>query len=396
MAGDPPSVGLVQQVLDGWFDPRWAESWDAVGLVCGDPDEPVRRILLAVDAVPATVTEAIDTGAQLLITHHPLLLSGVHGVPAGDPKGALVHRMIRGGVAHLVAHTNADVADPGVSDALAARLGLTGLRPLQAQDAAVLDKLVVFVPHADAEALVDALAAAGAGRLGDYDHCAWTTTGEGRFRPQPGAHPAVGTVGALERVPETRIEMVVPRSVRTDVVAALRAAHPYEEPAFDLLVQAPLPSRRGTGRIGELSATTTLAAFTEQVAAALPATVWGVRAAGDPDRAVRTVAVCGGSGGSLADEARRRGADVLVTADLRHHPAVEGVTELGPTAMALVDAAHWATEAPWLDVLAAALRERFGTTVDVGVSQLVTDPWTLHAPSVPPADPNSPRSPNRT
>ena len=106
-------------VLDEWFDPRWAEPWDAVGLVCGDPVEPVERIMLAVDAVPETVEEAIAGRAQLLITHHPLLLTGVHGVPADDPKGAMVHRMIRAGVAHFVAHTNADVADPGVSDALA-------------------------------------------------------------------------------------------------------------------------------------------------------------------------------------------------------------------------------------------------------------------------------------
>ena len=381
--GSEPTVAEVRAALDGWFDPRWAEPWDAVGLVCGDPDEPVRRILLAVDAVPDTVAEALDVGAQLLITHHPLLLTGVHGVPADDPKGALVHRMIRGGVAHLVAHTNADVADPGVSDALAARLGLTALRPLEVQDGVVLDKLVVFVPHAAAETLIDALAAAGAGRLGDYDRCAWTVPGEGSFRPLPGAQPAIGTVGALERVPETRVEMVVPRPVRAAVVAALRATHPYEEPAFDLLAQAPLPSRRGTGRVGELASTTTLAGFTAHVAASLPATVWGVRAAGDPQRPVRTVAVCGGAGGSLADEARRRGADAFVTADLRHHPAVEGVTELGPGAMALVDAAHWATEAPWLDALALALSERFGTTVEVRVSQLVTDPWTLHAPSHP-------------
>ncbi|WP_375498535.1 Nif3-like dinuclear metal center hexameric protein [uncultured Jatrophihabitans sp.] len=380
--GSAPTLDDVRAALDGWFDPRWAEPWDAVGLVCGDPDEPVRRIVLAVDAVAATVAEALEFGAQLLITHHPLLLTGVHGIPVDEPKGALVHRMIRGGVAHLVAHTNADVADPGVSDALAERLGLTDLRPLDAQDGEVLDKLVVFVPHADAEALIAALAAAGAGRLGDYDHCAWTTSGEGRFRPQPGAHPAIGLVGELERVPETRVEMVVPRPARADVVAALRTVHPYEEPAFDLLAQAPLPSRRGTGRIGELAATTSLAAFTRHVAAVLPATVWGVRAAGDPDRPVRTVAVCGGAGGSLADEARRRGADAYVTADLRHHPAVEGVTELGPGAMALIDAAHWATEAPWLDALAAALRTFFGTTVEVRVSQLVTDPWTVHAPSV--------------
>jgi dinuclear metal center YbgI/SA1388 family protein len=374
-------LGDVISALDGWFDPRWAESWDAVGLVCGDPDETVERILLAVDAVPATVGEAIDGGAQLLVTHHPLLLTGVHGVPADDAKGVLVHRMIRAGTAHFVAHTNADVASPGVSDALARRLGLTALRPLDPLPDEPLDKLVVFAPVGDTERLVDALAAAGAGRLGDYDRCAWVGEGAGTFRPLAGANPTLGRVGAIERVVESRIEMVLPSRQRAAVVAALRAAHPYEEPAFDLLAQAPMPGRRGTGRVGELAAPTTLAGFTAFVAAALPGTAWGVRAAGDPDRVVRTVAVCGGSGGSLADAARRAGADAFVTADLKHHSTIEAVTERGPDAMALIDAAHWATEAPWLDELATALRDRFGTTVDTRVSGQVTDPWTLHVAS---------------
>jgi len=376
-----PRLEELIAVLDGWFDPRWAESWDAVGLVCGDPAEDVNRVVLAVDAVPATVAEAIDAQAQLLVTHHPLLLTAVHGVGADDPKGALVHRMIRGGLAHFVAHTNADVADPGVSDALADRLGLGALRPLDIQLDAAIDKLVVFVPTAAASRLIDALAAVGAGAIGDYDRCAWTTEGTGTFRPGPGARPTVGSGGQIEVVSETRVEMVVPRARQAAVVAALRQAHPYEEPAFDLLAQAPIPTRRGTGRVGELAEPMSLRTFAAHVARVLPATAWGVRAAGDPDRAVRTVAVCGGSGGSYTEDARRAGADVFVTSDLKHHSTLEAVTERGGEGMALVDVAHWATEAPWLDVLAGRMRERFGTTVDVRVSRRVTDPWTLHVPS---------------
>jgi len=376
-----PQLADLIALLDGWFDPRWAESWDAVGLVCGDPDEPVERGLLAVDAVPATVAEALSTRSQLLVTHHPLLLTPVHGVPADDPKGALVHQLIRAGVAHFVAHTNADVADPGVSDALAERIGLSALRPLEAQADEPFDKLVVYVPTGDAPRLVEALAEAGAGAVGDYDRCAWTTEGIGTFRPLDGADPTVGRVGEIERVAETRVEMVVPSRGRRAVVEAVRAAHPYEEPAFDLLAASPIPGRRGTGRVGELAKPVSLHAFVAQVAAVLPATAWGVRAAGNPDRLVRTVAVCGGAGGSLAEDARRAGADAFLTADLKHHPSVEAVTERGGDGMALVDAAHWATEAPWLDVLAARLREELGTTVEVRVSRRVTDPWTLHAPS---------------
>lgn len=393
---DGVRLGDVRAVLDTWFDPRTAESWDAVGLVCGDPDAMVERVLLAVDAVPATVDEAIAVDAQLLVTHHPLFLTAVHGVPADDPKGALVHRMIGRNVAHVVAHTNADVANPGVSDALALRLGLTDLRPLEPLIEAALEKLVVFVPVAAAEQLVEMLADAGAGRLGDYERCVWTSTGEGSFRPLEAAHPAIGRIGEIARVPEARIEMVVAPQARDQVIAALRAHHPYEEPAFDLLVQSPVvglrdqgrsgAGRRGLGRVGELPTAMSLEAFTRHVADRLPATAAGVRAAGDPARPVRTVAVCGGSGASSVEQARRLGADAFVTADLKHHPSVEAVTERGGDGMALVDVAHWASEAPWLDALADALSHRFATTVgtsvlDVRVSRLVTDPWTLHAPS---------------
>jgi hypothetical protein len=284
-------------------------------------------------------------------------------------------------MALFVAHTNADVAAPGVSDALAERLGLINTRPLDQLSDEPLDKLVVFVPTADAAMVIDALAAAGAGRLGDYERCAWSSEGTGTFRPLAGAHPTLGRVGEVEQVPEARVEMVLASRLRGQVVAALRAAHPYEEPAFDLFAQAPLPGKRGLGRVGELPEPLSLREFVQHAATALPGTVGGVRAAGSPAAVIRTVAAAGGSCGSLADQARSLGADVLLTADLKHHHVVEAVTERGDGAMALVDAAHWATEAPWLDMVATALRDRFGTTVDVVVSTQVTDPWTMHHPS---------------
>jgi dinuclear metal center YbgI/SA1388 family protein len=385
-------VPLLHQLiddLDGWYDPRWAEPWDAVGLVCGDPSEPADRILLAVDPVAATVDEAIVTGAQVLITHHPLLLGAVHAVPADDPRGALVHRLIRAGVALFVAHTNADVADPGVSDALAELFGLRELRPLDPMPAVALDKLVVFVPSPAAPVLIDALSAAGAGRLGDYDRCAWTAVGEGTFRARAGAHPAIGEVGEITVVTESRIEMVVAASVRAKVLDALHRTHPYEQPAYDLVAMVERPSTRGLGRIGELDADLTLADFTELAARVLPPTAWGVRAAGAPEQRIRTVAVCGGAGSSLIGAARAAGADVLVSSDLKHHQALDAVSGAGgggpgDRGLALLDAAHWATERPFLDQLAARLKNRYAptsTTVDIAVSRHVTDPWTLHAPS---------------
>ncbi|MDM4720161.1 Nif3-like dinuclear metal center hexameric protein [Micromonospora sp. WMMA1363] len=260
--------------LDRRYPPGWAEEWDRVGLVLGEPRAPVRRVLCVVDVVPETVAEAIDAGADLIVAHHPLLLRGVSSVAPTTYKGRIIHRLIKADVALYVAHTNADVADPGVSDALAARFGLTGLRPLH--------------------------------------------------RPATGS-PAHG-------------------------------------------------ANRGVGRIGELPRPMTLAELTRHAAAVLPATAWGVRAAGDHARLVRTLAVTGGSGDGFLAAATAAGVDAYLTADLRHHPAGEHLAAGGP---ALLDAAHWATERPWLDDLAAVLRATTG--VETLVSDLDTDPWTVHA-----------------
>ncbi len=387
-AGSPPRLADVVEAMALLYPPRTAASWDAVGLVCGDPDEEVARILFAVDPTAAVVDEALEWGAQLVVTHHPLLLRGVHGVAATSAKGRLVHRLIRGGCALLVAHTNADVASPGVSDALARTLGLRDLTPLVPQAAVALDKVVVLVPDAGAPAMVDALAAAGAGAVGAYERCAFTSTGTGTYLPVEGARPSVGTVGEVAVVDETRIEMVLPRDRREAVVRAMRAAHPYEEPAFDVLELVDDPSTAvGLGRVGDLVAAVTLERFAQHVASVLPTTVQGVRVAGDPAATVRRVAVCGGAGDDLFDTVRASGADAYVTADLRHHPAGEAREHAGGGPPYLVDVAHWASEWPWLaggaSRLHSALAAAAGgtTTVEVRVSTTRTDPWTLHVPS---------------
>ncbi|MBO3738402.1 Nif3-like dinuclear metal center hexameric protein [Actinoplanes flavus] len=266
------TVRTVVDALDTRYPRSWAESWDRVGLVLGEFDHPVARVLCVVDCVPETVEQAVDLGADLIVAHHPLFLKPVSSIAPDTFKGRIVHRLIRAGVALYTAHTNADVANPGVSDALAARLGLTGLRPL-----------------APAEG-----AAAGEGR--------------------------------------------------------------------------------GLGRIGVLPEPLTLVELTRLAAERLPATSAGVRSAGDPDRPIRTVAVCGGAGDSFLPDATRAGVDAYLCADLRHHPVSEHLAAGGP---ALLDVAHWASERPWLDDVAAWLREVF--PVDVVVSDVDTDPWTVHA-----------------
>jgi dinuclear metal center YbgI/SA1388 family protein len=346
----------VIDVLDAAYPPALAHDWDSVGLVCGDPDDLVESVTVAVDATADVVAELPER--SLLLAHHPLLLRGVDTVSAGTAKGALLHRLIRARSALFTAHTNADAADPGVSDALATALGLEVRGVLSpASEASRLDKWVVYVPAENADAVRDGLFAAGAGSIGDYSHCSWTVSGTGQFLPHDGASPAIGRVGSVERVAEDRVEVVAPARLRAVVLAALRAAHPYEEPAFDVFAMAQR-----------------LSAFVSHVAQALPVTSWGVRAAGDPDAMVSRVAVCGGAGDSLLDAVASAGVQAYLTADLRHHPADE---HRRTSDVALVDVAHWASEYPWCGQAAEILTRHFGASLPVRVSSIRTDPWNV-------------------
>jgi dinuclear metal center YbgI/SA1388 family protein len=265
----PTALADVLEAVERLWPRSGAESWDAVGLVAGDPAAPVERIRLAVDAVLDTVDEAVADGAQLLLTHHPLLLRGVTSVAEDRYKGAVIARLIRGGCALLAAHTNADVVARGTSAVFAERLGLTNLRPLDAAP---------------------------------------------------------------------------------DVVT-------------------------GIGRVGELAQPMPLGRFARAIADVLPATAQGIRVAGDYEREVRTIALCAGAGDAFLQHPAVLAADVYVTSDLRHHPASEAAETArigrGP---ALVDVSHWASEWLWLDVAAEQLRAEL-PGVEIGVSELRTDPW---------------------
>jgi len=275
----------------------------------------------------------------------------------------------------FTAHTNADAASPGVSDALADALGLTVdevLAPISA--GGDLDKWVIFVPADNADAVRDAMFAAGAGHIGDYSHCSWSLSGTGQFLPHDGASPAIGRVGTVERVPEDRVEMIAPSRLRAHVLAAMRTAHPYEEPAFDIFALAAVPGDVGLGRVGALPRPEPLSAFVSRVYDALPPTSWGVRASGDSEATVSRVAVCGGAGDSLLDTVVGAGVQAYVTADLRHHPADE---HRRASNVALVDVAHWASEFPWCTQAAELLRGHFGESLPVRVSAVRTDPWNV-------------------
>lgn len=379
----PPLTDVVA-ALDALYDPRWAEDWDAVGTVLGDPAAPVSRVLFAVDPVQAVVDEAIEWQADLIVTHHPLFLRGVTTVAASTPKGRVVHNLIRHGIALHTCHTNADSPAKGVSESMALALGVQDPKPLAPDDDAVgLDLWIVYVPKAQAAEVAEAMHDAGAGAIGDYDRALFSNSGTGQFRPLAGADPAIGRVGDVEEVRERRLELVAPRSVRERVRAAMVAAHPYEEVAHSVIAAEPRPTGRGSGRIGRLAKPMSLRKFVKVVAKQLPGHHSAIRVAGNLDARIETVALCGGSGDFLLGAAQAAAADVYVTSDLRHHPVSEHLE--AADACAVIDVPHWAAEWTWLPVAAASLVDALsgasGATVETRVSTIVTDPWTHVVPN---------------
>ena len=363
------SVGDVRAALEAAYPMRWAASWDAVGPVCGADDLPVERVLLTIDPTLAAVDEAVRADAMMIVAHHPLHLRGVHGAS----PGGVLDACIRQGIALHIVHTNGDVARPGTSDALWSAIGLGGdPDAIEPDPDDTLDLLHVYVPAEARDALIAALAAAGAGRIGDYEECAYATSGTGQFRPLPGANPSTGTVGELTQVAEDRVEMVAPTGLRAQLTAALRAAHPYEEPAFGFTVTH-RPHRRGFGRIGDIDPIS-FGELAWKVESRLPQCVGRVRRGGmELTSAVSRVAVAAGAGDDAIEAAASLGAQVLITSDLRHHRSRDAL-DLG---LALIDVPHWSAEWPWLGELSTVITG--ATTVETLTSTVSTDPFNTTA-----------------
>ena len=326
-------VGIISKIAA----PGLAESWDNSGLQVGDPAAEIKRIMVSLDASPTVVESAIVLGCQLLVTHHPLIFKPQKSISSSTPQGRLIHKAIRSGLAIVSMHTNYDIAEDGLNDVLAARLGLSGCLPLQMTSEQELLKLVVFVPEGSLEDVRRALFPYTE-NIGAYQDCSFSACGEGTFTPQDGAKPFIGTVGETERTREYRLELLVSKPVLAKTIKALLAVHPYEEPAFDVYPLLNEGKRLGLGRVGRLATTVSLNEFAEQVGVALGMNC--LRYVGNPTSQVKKVALCSGSGASLLHTAARTGADVLVTGDIKYHDARDA-EDLG---IALIDAGHFHTE----------------------------------------------------
>ena len=341
----------IIQIIEKSAPRAYAEEWDNVGLLIGNEDDTANGVLIALELTDTVLQEAIDGGFNLILTHHPLIFSGIKKINPHDPTGRMIRQAIAHNIAVYAAHTNLDNAPDGVNHILARKIGLQEsaiLSPQQHQ----LSKLVTFVPVQHTQKVREAIFAAGAGCIGNYDFCSFAVEGEGTFRAGEQTHPFAGEAGKYHTEKEHRIETVFPTYLRRQVVAALVAAHPYEEPAYDLYQLENTTGQTGSGVIGTLPEPMDEKDFLLRLKQILNIPV--LRHSGLIGKQVRKVALCGGSGSFLIRSALERNADVFITADLKYHDFFTPDKK-----MLLVDAGHYETEQFATSILLDILKQNF-------------------------------------
>ncbi len=341
----------VEKLLEKMAPPQLAESWDAVGLFFGDKEREIKKIQVSLGISPEVIEEAIENGADMIVSHHPIWLKSPLVFTEETSQGKMVAQLIRNEISVLSAHTNLDSCLGGVNDALVALLDLQEVTPLKEVTEEWL-KLVVFVPLTHMESVKDVLGDAGAGQIGNYSHCSFFTQGEGSFLPLDGANPTIGVVGKTEVVSEARLEVVLAASSLKLVLEKLKEVHPYEEVAYDLYpLKNKIPSPIGMGRVGVLKNKIKLGDFAKVVKEKL--NLPGLRFCGDIEQEIQKVALCGGAGMSLVQYAKNAKVDVFLTGDIKHHEAEEAMLN----GVALIDGGHFGTEKVILPILVNYLEQ---------------------------------------
>jgi len=350
---------------------KLAQSWDNVGFLVGDPTRDIRRILITIDTTKAVAAEAKRFKADLILAYHPVIWDGLKRITA-DGATAPIYELIQANIGVFSIHTALDAAAGGINDALADILPLVDAKPIGdyvENPAGPQYKITTFIPDVAATTVAEALYAAGAGAIGAYSHCGFMTEGVGTFLPLEGSNPTIGKKGTLERVSEIRLETVVAADKVAAVVAALRKAHPYETPAFDVFRHCDVENKIGLGRMGRLKKPMSVEGIVRNIKKITGAKAIGL--IGNGKRTVQTAAVCAGSCGKLLDEVIAAGCDLYLTGELKHHQAL-AAQEAGLTCICL---SHTVSERFALKNFANALKDRL-KTVTIRLSQKDADPFT--------------------
>ena len=342
----------IANIIEELTPKKLAESWDNVGLLIGDGSAKVKKLLVCLDATEWVIEEAIEQEADMLVCHHPIIFGSLKRITADTVLGKKIIKLISHGISVYSAHTNYDIAANGLNDLFAERLGFKSFSLIEPTYNEKLYKILVYIPKNHEDKIFNALIAAGAGHIGNYSSCSYRTEGIGTFKPETGTHPFIGEEGKLETVNEIKLGTIVPQSLLNKTIKALIKAHPYEEPAYDIIPLENEGNSFGIGRIGELEQETSLAVYAGNVKAALG--IDKVRIAGNPNQNIKKVAMLNGAGNKFVSAARFAGADVLVTGDMQYHEMVDAV-EAG---MCIIDAGHFATERIMIPAMANYLRNK--------------------------------------
>ena len=294
----------------------WQEKYDNAGLLTGNGEWECTGVLVTLDTTEAVVREAVSRKCNLIVAHHPIIFGGLKKITGKNYVERTVIAAIKNDIAIYAIHTNLDNVLEGVNGKMAAQLGLTGCAPLLPKEG-TLQKLFTFIPDAHLEAVRNAIFSAGGGQIGQYSECSWTAAGEGTFRGGEGTHPFVGQPGLRHREKETRLEVILPSHLGRRVVAAMTGAHPYEEPAYDLVDLSNTHPGSGAGLIGELPETMEEKEFLARIAQAFR--LQNIRHTPLTGRPVKRCALCGGAGSFLISSALAAKADFYITADVKYH-----------------------------------------------------------------------------
>ncbi|MDA0728170.1 MAG: Nif3-like dinuclear metal center hexameric protein [Bacteroidetes bacterium] len=343
----------IAACLEAWAPRHLAESYDNVGLLVGEPSQVVKGVMVSLDCTEEVVREAIASECNMIVSHHPLIFKGIKRLNGSTDAERAIMLAIQQGMALYAIHTNLDNVLTGVNHQLAHVLGCAPhtheiLRPM----AGGLEKWTVFVPTDHAESVRHAMADAGAGHIGKYDHCSFAASGTGSFRALEGATPFVGALGEIHRESEIRLEMVVRSEVTGAVYTALQDAHPYEEVALDRVSLENGRKDLGAGMVGELPAPMAWQDFVDRAKQVLGCTHVKITAPTQPN--VQRVACCGGSGAFLIEDAKRAGADVYVTSDIKYHEYFQAEGQI-----LLLDVGHYESEWQTSGLIASKLKEKF-------------------------------------
>lgn len=361
----------LKQAVEEIAPLQLAQDWDNVGFLVGDPSRNIKTILITIDTTKAVVDEAKKLKADLILSYHPAIWDGLKKVIADGPT-VPIYELIRAGIGVFSIHTALDTVAGGVNDALAGILGIEDPQPLGdfvADPAGPQYKIITFIPAPDVNKVAEAIFAAGAGAIGNYSHCGFQTDGIGTFKPLAGSNPAIGKKGKLESVQEVRLESVVPAGKVQAVIAALRKAHPYETPAFDVFRHYDMENKLGLGRFGTLAKPLSIDQILKNVKKITGAKAAGI--IGPTGRTVKKAAVCAGSCGKILDTVIASGCDLYLTGEFKHHQAL-AAREAGLTCLCL---SHSVSERFALKIVAKELKKRL-KTVTICISKKDADPFT--------------------